>query len=68
MVQKVPDTPENMEICNKFCGPYPTFKPNALNTVKPHALFCARGASEKSAAEIEDKGCSYFAGPVFQKY
>jgi hypothetical protein len=68
MVQKVPDTPENMEICKKFCGPCPTFKPNALNAVKPHALFCARGASEKPAAEIEDKGCSCFACPVFQKY
>lgn len=68
MVQKVPDTPENMEICKKFCGPCPTFKPNTLNAVKPHALFCARGASEKPAAEIEDKGCSCFACPVFHKY
>jgi len=68
MVQKVPDTQENMEICKKFCGPCPTFKPNDLNTVKPHALFCARGASEKPAAEIEDRDCNCFACPVFHNY
>ncbi len=68
MMKPVPDTEENMEICKQFCGPCPTFKPNELNKVEPHALFCARGASQKQADDIEDKGCSCFGCGVFQKY
>lgn len=68
MSQEVADTPENMEICKKFCGPCPTFKPNALNEVEPHALFCARGASSKPKDQISDNGCNCFGCGVFQKY
>jgi len=53
MSRKVDDTPENMEICKRFCGPCPTFKPNGPNEVEPHALFCARGASSKPREQIE---------------
>jgi len=68
MPDKVPDTPENMEICKQFCGPCPTFKPNKLNEVEPHALFCARGKSSKPKDEITDKGCYCLGCGVFQKY
>jgi hypothetical protein len=67
-MSKVPDTQENLEICKRFCGPCPTFKPNELNKISPNALFCARGQSEKPVEEIEDKGCSCFGCEVFQKY
>ena len=68
MVEKVDDTPENMEICKQYCGPCPTFKPNKLNEVEPHALFCARGASKKPRDQIEDKGCNCFMCQVFKNY
>jgi hypothetical protein len=68
MPQEVPDTEENMNICKQFCGPCPTFKPNKLNEVEPHALFCARGASEKPQKEIEEKACNCFDCGVFKKY
>lgn len=68
MAGKVPDTPENMETCKKFCGPCPTFKPNELNTVPPMALFCARGASTKPAGEITDYGCNCPGCGVFSSY
>ena len=55
---KVPDTPENLEICKKNCGPCATFKPNQLNEYDPHALFCARGASAKPKDQINDYGCN----------
>lgn len=67
-MKPVDDNEENIATCKKFCGPCPTFKPNALNTVPPHMLFCARGASEKPVEEIEDKGCSCFGCPVFLDY
>jgi hypothetical protein len=67
-MSKVPDTPENMEICKKFCGPCPSFKPNQLNEHPPMALFCARGASEKPKDQITDNGCNCFGCGVFQKY
>jgi len=65
---KVTDTPENMEVCRKFCGPCPTFKPNRLNEVKPHALFCARGKSSKPTDQIENNGCFCPTCVVFEKY
>jgi hypothetical protein len=68
MPQEVPDTEENMNICKQFCGPCPTFKPNKLNEIEPHALFCARGASEKPQKEIEEKACNCFDCGVFKKY
>ena len=67
-MSKVPDTPENMEICKQFCGPCPTFMPNNLNEFPPMALFCARGMSEKPAGEITDNGCNCLGCEVFQKY
>ena len=68
MPKIVEDNEENMKTCKRFCGPCPSFKPNELQTVKPHALFCARGASEKPIGEIEDKGCSCFGCPVFTEH
>jgi hypothetical protein len=68
MVKQVPDTPENMEICKKFCGPCPTFRPNKLNESPPMALFCARGASTNPKDEIVDYGCNCPGCSVFQKY
>lgn len=68
MSEKVPDTPENMVICKKFCGPCPTFKPNGLNTLAPHALFCSRGKSVKRTEQIIDNGCSCLGCGVLQKY
>jgi hypothetical protein len=65
---EVPDTPENMVICKRFCGPCPTFKPNGLNEVKPHALFCARGKSSKPTDQIENSGCFCPTCGVFEKY
>ena len=67
-MSKVPDTPENMEICKQFCGPCPTFKPNQLNEQPPMALFCARGASEKPKDHITDNGCNCMGCGVFQNY
>ncbi|MHA2123093.1 MAG: DUF2769 domain-containing protein [Promethearchaeota archaeon] len=68
MPEKVPDTPENMEVCKRFCGPCPTFKPNELQKVKPHALFCARGKSEKPKDQIDNKGCNCLDCGIFEKY
>jgi hypothetical protein len=68
MTEKVPDTPENMEICKRFCGPCPTFKPNELQKVKPHALFCARGKSEKPKDQITNNGCNCPDCGVSEKY
>ncbi len=67
-MSKVPDTPENMEICKQFCGPCPTFKPNQLNEQPPMALFCAQGASEKPKDQITDNGCNCMGCGVFQNY
>ena len=66
--KKVADNEENMGICRQFCGPCPTFKPNKINEVTPHALFCARGPSTKPPEEIEDKGCNCFGCPVFRDH
>jgi hypothetical protein len=68
MAKKVADNDENMEICKKFCGPCLTFKPNSLNEVEPHALFCARGASQKPKSEIKENGCNCFKCGVFKNY
>jgi hypothetical protein len=68
MPKVVPDTPENMEICIKFCGTCPTHKANNLMAVPPMALFCARGPSTKPKNEIEDKGCNCFGCTVYQNY
>ncbi|MCW4038696.1 MAG: DUF2769 domain-containing protein [Candidatus Bathyarchaeota archaeon] len=68
MPEKVPDTPENMEICKRFCGPCPTFKPNELMNFRPHALFCARGKSEKPTDQIENKGCNCPTCDVLKNY
>jgi hypothetical protein len=67
-IMKVEDTPENMAICKRFCGPCPTFKPNKINEVPPVALFCARGQSTKPVAEIEDNGCSCFGCEIFRSH
>jgi hypothetical protein len=64
---KVDDNAENLEICTKFCGTCPTFKENALGKVPPHALFCARGKSEK-ASSIKMTGCNCPRCGVFAKY
>jgi hypothetical protein len=68
MPKKVEDNKENMEICKQFCGPCPSFKPNNLNEIEPHALFCVRGASEKPNNEIDDNGCNCFNCGVFKKH
>jgi hypothetical protein len=68
MPNEVHDTPENMEICKKFCGPCPSFKSNKLNESPPMALFCARGASTVPKDKIKDNGCSCFGCGVFQNY
>jgi hypothetical protein len=68
MPKEVPDTPENMEICIKFCGACPTHKSNKLGGAPPMALFCARGASSKPKDEIVDNGCNCFGCEVFQVY
>ncbi|MHA2378071.1 MAG: DUF2769 domain-containing protein [Candidatus Thorarchaeota archaeon] len=67
-MSKVPNTPENAEICKQFCGPCPTFKPNELPKHPPHMLFCSRGASEKPKGQIEDKGCFCPGCGVFKNY
>jgi hypothetical protein len=67
MPKTVDDTPENMEICKKNCGPCPTFQANGpLKNFEPHALFCARGASKKES--VLEKGCNCFGCPLFDKY
>ena len=38
----MPDTPENMEICKKFCGPCLSFEPNKLNESPSMPFFCVR--------------------------
>ncbi len=63
---KVPDTPENLEICKQYCGTCPTFRENKLMESEPHALFCARGVSAKKDAV--NKGCNCMDCPVAQKY
>jgi hypothetical protein len=68
MPQPVPNTPENMDICKKFCGPCPTFKPNKLNELEPHALFCSRGKTTKPMDQVEDKGCNCFKCDLFSKF
>ncbi len=68
MPQIVPNTEENMNICKRFCGPCPTFKPNKLNELEPHALFCARGKTTKPLDQVEDKGCNCFKCDLFSKF
>ena len=63
---KVQDTPENLEICKRFCGPCPTFQENKLMEVEPHALFCARGPSKKT--DCISKGCNCPNCEVAKKY
>jgi len=68
MPEPVLDTPENMEICKKFCGPCPSFKPNKLNEAEPHALFCARGKTTIPMDQVKDNGCNCFKCGVFSNY
>ncbi|MHA1902899.1 MAG: DUF2769 domain-containing protein [Candidatus Thorarchaeota archaeon] len=65
---KVENTPENIAICKRFCGPCPSFKPNKLNEVPPNMLFCARGQSTKPVGEIEDRGCFCPGCEIFQSH
>jgi hypothetical protein len=68
MPKPVPDTEESMNECRKFCGPCPSFKPNQLNEVEPHALFCSRGPTTKPKEQCKDNGCSCFGCGLFSKY
>jgi len=67
IMEIVDDNAENMEICKKFCGTCPTFMENQLKEAPPHALFCARGKSEK-AATTKKTGCSCPGCGVYTKY
>jgi hypothetical protein len=49
-MSKVPDTPENVDICVKYCGTCKTYP-----GVEGEALFCARG---KSTSPKERMGCN----------
>jgi hypothetical protein len=66
MMMKVPDTVENYEICQQYCGNCPTFKENRFMESEPHALFCARGVSVREGSV--SKGCSCLDCPVAKKY
>jgi len=66
MMMKVPDTPENLEICKRYCGTCPTFKENKLMEAEPHALFCARGVT--TTKDPVNKGCNCMDCQVTQKY
>ncbi|HEC39972.1 hypothetical protein LCGC14_0873890 [marine sediment metagenome] len=68
MAKPVPDDEASMDICRKFCGPCPSFKPNKLNEFEPHALFCSRGQTKKPKDQVENKGCSCFGCGLFPKY
>jgi len=68
MPKPVPDTEESMNVCRRFCGPCPSFKPNKLNEFEPHALFCARGKTTKPMSEVEDHGCNCFGCDLFSQY
>ncbi len=68
MPNEVPDTPGNMEVCMKFCGSCPSFKPNKLDESPPMMLFCSRGASTVPKDKITDNGCNCFGCGVFINY
>ena len=63
---KVDDNAENMEICKKFCRTGPTFRDNQLKDAPPHALFYARGKSEK-ASNAKMTGCDCPGCGVYTK-
>ncbi len=68
MPKPVPDNEESMTQCRIFCGSCPSFKPNKINEVEPHALFCSRGQTEKHLSEVKDNGCNCFGCGLFLKY
>ena len=62
----VEDTPENREICMKYCGGCPTYKYNSLGKFQPDTLFCGRGRS--SAPSMKEVNCYCPACPLFDKH
>jgi len=68
--KNVEDTPENFEICKKYCGSCPTYKSNKLSAYPPNALFCARGKStvpSQVKQEIKKINCYCPACEIFIK-
>jgi hypothetical protein len=68
--KNVEDTPENFEICKKYCGSCPTYKSNKLSAYPPNALFCARGKSTfptQVKQEIKKINCYCPACEIFTK-
>jgi hypothetical protein len=68
--KNVEDTPENFEICKKYCGSCPTYKSNKLSAYPPNALFCARGKSSVPSQvkqEIKKINCYCPACEIFTK-
>ncbi|NHJ23436.1 MAG: DUF2769 domain-containing protein [Candidatus Lokiarchaeota archaeon] len=68
MPDPVPDTEDSIKVCRQFCGSCPSFKPNKLNEIEPHALFCSRGKTDQHLSEIKDNGCFCFGCGIFEKY
>ncbi len=48
-VAEVEDTPENVQVCKRFCGTCPSYP-----KVEGEWLYCARGGSK---ASVERKSC-----------
>lgn len=65
-VEKVEDTPGNVEICKKYCGSCPTYKANHLNDYPPQFLFCARGKTS-IAEDAKPASCYCPACELFTK-
>lgn len=68
MAKIVENNEANLNICKANCGPCPMFKPNELMKHPPHALFCARGASEKPRDQIKKSSCNCFECPIMKDY
>ena len=68
MAKIVEDNEANMTVCRDFCGKCKMFKPNELQKFEPHALFCARGASEKPKDQIKKAACECFSCPIMEKH
>jgi len=64
MAIAVESTPQNQEICQKYCGACPTYKRNILARYRPDTLFCARGISS-APPKVKTMGCFCPACEIF---
>ncbi len=62
----VADTPENRQICMKYCGACTSYRKNNLGQSQPDSLFCTRGVSH--APQVREDRCFCPACELFDTY